>query len=467
MLKSLWIKFLILLLSVSIIALSAALFLRELMIKDFREYLEGEIEDRVYWVMADLEGTYERYSGWKEDTIIEDTIWALMLGLEIRIKDVNGRTVMDTGKAIASLSPLMKRRVMAISDFRKTGRSDLFLPYPLFLGGKEIGQIEVRFLRPKKETVFIERSNRFLLFSFLAMGGLAILLSIVFSKRLTNPIGRLSSAARAISEGDLKSRVEVSGSDEISRLSETFNRMAQNLEMQESLRKKLISNIAHELRTPVGAVRGELEGMIDGVIPANKEGLKSLYEEIGRLKKIIEGLEDLAQAQAAVLTLRRQTLELGPFLQNILDRFSKAFNDKSISAEFQCYGRAKINADPDRLSQIIVNLLDNALKATGPGGRVWVKAGIKGSGTYIEVGDTGCGIKEDDLPFIFERFFRASEGGLGLGLAIVKELVEAHGWRIEVKSEYGRGSTFTVYISSDTAKVFHDLCTTTISPKFI
>jgi len=446
MLRSLWIKFLILLFVVSVIALSSALFLREMMIRDFTEYLEGEMEDRVYWVTTDIEGSYEKYSGWKEDKLIEDAIWALMLGLEIRIKDVNGRTVMDTGKAIASLSPLMKRRVMAISDFRETGRSDPFLPYPLFLGGKEIGQVEVRFLRPKKETVFIKRSNRFLLFSFLAMGGLAILLSIVFSKRLTDPIGRLSAAARAISEGDLKSRVEVSGSDEISRLSEAFNRMAQNLEVQESLRKRLISNIAHELRTPVGAVRGELEGMIDGVIPADREGLKSLYEEVGRLKKIIEGLEELAQAQAAVLTLRRQSLELGPFLKNILDRFSRAFNDKGISAELQCDGGVRINADPDRLSQIIINLLDNALKATGPGGRVWVRAGIKGSGRYIEVGDTGCGIKEEDLPYIFERFYRASEGGLGLGLAIVKELVEAHGGRVEVRSEYGKGTVFTVYI---------------------
>jgi len=456
MLKSLRIKFLILLFAVSAIALTSAILLRELMIKDFREYLEGEMVDRVYWVMADLEGTYEKHSGWKEDTIIESTVWALMLGLEIKVSDMDGRLLMDTEKAINKLSPLMKRRVTAISDFKKAESSDSFLPYSLFLGGKEIGQLEVRYLRPKKKAVFIERANRFLLFSFLAMGGLAILLSVFFSKKLTNPMGRLASAARAISEGDLKSRVKASGSDEISRLSETFNRMAQSLEIQESLRKKLISNVAHELRTPIGAIRGELEGMMDGLIPMNKEQLQSLYEETGRLKNIIEGIEELSQAQASALSLRKQSIELNPFLRNITDRFSKLFIDKGILIELQCGDELMIYADPDRLSQIIVNLLSNALKATDKGGKVWIKAGRRDSSVrqasdevFIEVVDTGCGIKQEDLPFIFERFYKASEGGLGLGLAIVKELVEALGGRVEVRSEHGIGTAFTVYIPSN------------------
>lgn len=445
MLKSLWIKFLILLLGVSIIALSSALVLRELMIKDFREYFEGEMEDRVYWVMADLEGTYEKYSGWIEDVISEDTIWALMLGLEIKIRDMNGMVVMDTEKAINTLSPLVKRRVMTLSELRAE-RDDRFFPYPLFLSGKEIGRLEVRFLRPRKENIFIERSNRLLLISLFALGGLAIFLSIVFSKKLTNPIKKLASAAKAISEGNLKSRVKISGSDEISRLSETFNRMSQNLEIQESLRKKLISNVTHEVRTPIGAIRGELEGMMDGLIPTDKEQLQSLYEETGRLKNILEGIEELTQAEASALTLRKQAIEFKPYLKNIIERFSKPFHDKGVAIELQCDDELMIDADPDRLSQIVINLLSNALKATGAGGRVWIKGGKKDKEVFIEVEDTGCGIKQEDLPFIFERFYKASEGGLGLGLTIVKELVEAHEGRIEARSECGKGSTFTVYI---------------------
>lgn len=444
MLKNLWIKFLILLFAVSVISMSSALFLRELMIKDFREYLEGEMEDRVYWVMADLEGTYEKHSGWIEDVISEDTIWALMLGLEIRIRDMDGMVVMDTEKAINTLSPQMKRRVMTLSELRAE-RDDRFSPYPLFLGGKEIGSLDVGFIRPKKEAVFIKRSNRFLLISLLLLGGLTIALSVIFSRKLTNPIKRLVTAAQKIGEGNLKSRVSIIGSDEIGRLSETFNRMAQNLETHESLRKKLISNVAHELRTPIGAMRGELEGMVDGLITTDKEQLRSLYEETGRLKSLLDGIDELSQAQASALSLRKQSIKLKPFLKNIIDRFSKISLGKGINIELQCDDGFIIHADPDRFSQIAINLLSNALKAAERG-KIWIKVGAKDSEAFIEVGDTGCGIRQEDMPFIFERFYRVAEGGLGLGLAIVRELVDAHRGSIEVKSEHGKGSTFTVYI---------------------
>ncbi|OGW56259.1 MAG: hypothetical protein A2Z09_03905, partial [Nitrospirae bacterium RBG_16_43_8] len=297
MLKSLWIKFLALLLAVSLIALSSAFFLRELMIKDFRDYLEGEIEDRVYWVMADIERTYEKHSKLEKNTIAEDAVWALMLGLEIKIKDTDGNVVMDTEKAVSALSPLIKRRIMAVSNFTEKENPDAFQPYPLFLKGKEIGTLEVRFLHTGKESIFIKQSNRFLLLSLFALGGLAIILSIIFSRKLTNPIKRLVSAAKAVSEGNMKSRVKISDKDEIGKLSETFNLMAKNLEIQESLRKKLISNVAHELRTPISAMRGEIEGMVDGLITTDKEQLKSLYEETGRLKNILDDIDELSQAQ--------------------------------------------------------------------------------------------------------------------------------------------------------------------------
>lgn len=444
--KSLWIKFLILLLGVSIIALSSSLLLRELMIKDFREYLEGELEDRVYWVMANLEGTYEKHSKWEKTTIAEDAVWALMLGLEIKIKDLEGNIVMDTEKAVSALSPSMKRRVLSVSNFMQSENQNAFQPYPLFLKGKEIGTLEVRFLRRGKEDIFIKRSNRFLLFSLFALGGLAIVISTLFSRKLTNPIKRLVSAAKAVSEGNLKSRVQISGKDEIGKLSETFNLMAKNLELQESLRKKLISNVAHELRTPISAMRGELEGMMDGLITIDKEQIRSLYEETGRLKNILDGIEELSRAQASALSLRKQPIELKQFLKNIMERFTKLFMDKGITLEFQCDDRLLINADPDKLSQIVINLLSNALKATDKNGSVRLTAGKKDSGVFIEIADTGHGIRKEDIPFIFERFFKAIPGGLGLGLAIAKELVEAHDGRIDVKSEYGKGATFTVYI---------------------
>ena len=446
MFRNLWTKFFVILLAVSMFALSAAFILRELMIRDFRYYLEGETEDKVYRVIANIEGAYEKYSGWKEDVLTEDVIWALMLGLEIRIKDLDGKVIIDAEKALNKLSPLIRRRIRAIAETELLGQKGDFSPYPLFLSGKEIGSLEVRFLRHGKEFVFIERSNKFLLLSIFAVGGAVIIFSIVFSRKLTNPIRKLDSAADAISAGDFKRRLEITGSDEISRLSETFNRMAENLEKQESLRKKLISNVAHELRTPITAIKGEVEGMMDGLVPADKEHLHSLYEEINRIKKILEGIEDLSQSEAGAFWLRKQKIQLKPFLNNIIERFSKLFLDKGITFKFSPDEELVMNADPDRMSQIIVNLLSNALKATERGGNIWMKTGKQDSGVFIEIGDTGHGIKQEDLPFIFERFYKVSEGGLGIGLAIAKELADAHGGKIEAKSAYGKGATFTVFI---------------------
>jgi two-component system sensor histidine kinase BaeS len=444
MIKRLWQKFLLLLVAVSLVALSAAFLLRELMVSDFREYMEGEMEDRAYWVTAALESTYERYSGWEREAVIEDAVWALMLGFEIRLYDAKGVQVTDTQSAIATLSPLVKKRIMAISSQRTARENSRFLPYALFLGGQEIGRLDVRFLHPKKSSVFIMRSNRFLLISLVALGGLAIVLSIFFSRRLTNPIQGLTDAVAAVGAGDLKRRVLLSGKDEIGRLSEAFNRMAHTLEVQESLRKKLTSNIAHELRTPISAMRAELEGMIDALIPADREHLLSLYAEIGRLRRIIEGLEELSQAEASELTLRKQVFALKPFLENIVERYRKIFAEKDVALDLAGEEGTMINADPDRLSQIVINLLGNALKASGKGGRVIVSISENAGVTLIEVADNGHGIRAEDLPFVFERFYRASAGGLGLGLTIVRELMTAHGGAVSVRSEFGKGTAFTL-----------------------
>lgn len=446
MFRSLWIKYFLLLTAVSLIALSSALLLRELMISDFRKYLEGEMEDRVYWVTAQLESTYEKYSGWERDKVMEDTVWALMLGFNMRLYDKDGGLVIDTGQAVNSLSPLVKKRVAALSGLRDQEGSVRFVPYALFLGGNEIGQLEVSLLRPGKESLFIHRSNMMLLLSLLLLGGSAIFLSLVFSKKLTRPVEGLTEGVTAISKGNLKKRVTIPGKDEIGRLSHAFNSMAQTLETQESLRKKITSNIAHELRTPMSIIRGELEGMMDGFIPADREHLDSLYAEIKRLMTILEGIEELARAEASGLDLRKRKVELVTFLGNIVGRYQQTFHEKGVVLEMQCGDGLTANADPDRLSQIVMNLLGNALKATAKGGHVLIKADRKYAELAIEVLDSGCGIEQKDLPFIFERFYKGRDGGLGLGLTIVRELVEAHGGRIEARSEYGRGSSFTVFL---------------------
>jgi two-component system sensor histidine kinase BaeS len=448
MLKSLWLKFLVLLIVVVAVGLSATLLLRELMVRDFRDYLEGEREDRAHWVIASIESAYEKKGGWDRGEMIDSTIWAFMLGMDLRLLDSEGAVLMDMEMALGSLPPLVQKRVLVLAERWDMGAGGGRVPYALFLRGERIGSLEVRFLPPRKEAVFIRRSNRFLVVSLIALGGVALVLSVVFSRRLTRPIKQLTSAASQISEGDLTSRVRPPGRDELGELSKAFNRMAEALAVQESLRKKLTANVAHELRTPISAVRGELEGMIDGLIPANRENLQSLYDEIGRLRNILNGIEDLSQVEASAMSLVKRELELRPFLAAIVERYSGIFRDKGVSLSLQCDEAMKIDADPDRLSQVMVNLLTNALKATPSGGSVRVEARASDEGVKIDVSDTGSGIKKDELPFVFERFYRASEGGLGIGLTIVKELVEAHGGTVAVQSEPGVGSTFTVSLPS-------------------
>jgi two-component system sensor histidine kinase BaeS len=442
--KGLWFKFLLLLLSVAIIGLSATLLLRELMVRDFSEYLEGEMLDRVYRMVAALESSYITHAGWDAESVAENVVLARMMGVEIRLYDEKGALISDTGGALEGLPGGARKRVLAVTEPEEVEGD--FTPYGLFWGGAEIGRLEARFSRTHKELVYIRRSNRLLLLSVLALGGIAVLLSVIFSRRMTRPVKELTSAASAISEGNLTARVSASGTDEMGKLSEAFNRMAENLLKQESLRKKLTTDIAHELRTPLSAVRGELEGMMDGLIPVDKDALRSLYAETGRLASILGGIEELSQAEASGLSIRKHPLEAGPFLRNIIERFRKPYADKDVSLGLSSEEGLGLLADPDKLSQIIINLLSNALKATGRGGAVHVKASSAQGGTAIEVADTGQGIKEEDLPFIFERFYRGEKGGLGIGLTIVKELVEAHGGKVETRSKYGKGSTFTVYL---------------------
>ncbi|HEY3275691.1 MAG TPA: ATP-binding protein [Syntrophorhabdaceae bacterium] len=446
MVKGLRPKFLLLLLGVALLSLCSALAVRELMLRDFASYLEGEKEDKVYWILAHLEGSFDRSSGWRLDTQAEDALWALNLGFEMKLRDRDGKPVMDTEQAIATATPLVKKRLKALSDYRAAGPTGDFMPYPLFLGGVQIGTLELRELKPAKESLFVRRSDLFLLASLIVLGGLAALLSILLSRRLTKPILELSKAASAISRGDYTKRVEIRRRDEVGDLSDVFNRMGNAIETHETLRRKLIADVAHELRTPLGVMRGELEAMLDGLMPNDPERLQSLYDETGRLKHVVDAIEELNQAEAGRLSLKRQDLPLGPFLANIAERFKANFKEKGVSLDLVHRGEPVVWADPERLSQIVLNLLSNALKAAPSGGHVRIIASKEQSEGLLAIEDDGPGIRPQDLPLIFERFYKGPAGGLGIGLTIVKELTEAHGGKVEVTSVLGKGASFLIHL---------------------
>lgn len=449
MFRSLWLKFLVLLLAVVAISLVSTILLRHFMLNDFRAYLEGEAEDKVYLIQADLEGSYERYGGWKTDVQAQEAIRALMSGFEMRLLDQTGKLVIDTNSAIGHASPLVERRLRALAQFNVSESAGVFVPYPLFLAGRQIGTLEIRELRPIREGIFLRRSDGFLILSMAVIGGIAVLLSILFSRRLTRPVKELAVAASAISRGDLLRRVAISRHDEVGELAENFNHMAKSLETQEILRRRLIADVAHELRTPLGVMRGELEGLMDGLIPNDSTRLQSLYDETGRLKNMVDAIEELNKAEASLLSLERQWIDVRAFLGNIGERFRISFEEKGVAIELMCPEGPRLYADPERLSQIILNLLANALKATGSGGSVSISVKSAEGGLEIVVTDNGTGIRQEDIPFIFERFYRGRGGGLGIGLTIVKELVEAHGATITARSIPGEGSSFTIVFPAE------------------
>jgi signal transduction histidine kinase len=431
---------------VAALGVSSALILRELIVRDFGRLTEGELEDRVYWVSAALETAFEKSHGWDREAVAGDAVWALLLGIETQVRDRTGTLVMDTTRALEQLSPASRQRILASAGFDPKRGSGPYASYPLFLKGEEIGHMEVRFFPREKRALFVSRTNRLLLISALLLGSVAILSSIILARRLTRPISRLARAADSISQGNLHERLECTGSDELATLSLSFNRMAQTLEKQNALRKKISANFAHELRTPLAIMQGQLEGMLDGLIPNERRVLESLLEENLRLARIVANVEELVQAEASTLSLKRIRLPLKPLLESVAQRFSEAGGKKNISFAVHCGEEVRVNADPERLTQILINLVTNAVKAIESGGTIRLSGVAERRCCRIGVTDTGRGIAEAELPLIFERFYRKGSDGLGLGLPIVRELVDAHGGAIEVASRPGEGSTFTVWL---------------------
>ncbi|CAH2030464.1 sensor histidine kinase [Trichlorobacter ammonificans] len=441
-------KLMALLLAVIVIALSSAVLVRGLVIRDFRAFGEGRMLDRLYQVQAVLEGRYRQQMAWRPAEVADDLVWAWLMGFDIRLLDARGTLVLDSSRALAHLPPSMRERVLAAAGQRlPLQRQEEFQPFPLFMGGEEVGTLEVRLPTPPREDFFIASSNKFLTYSVLGLGCIALVLSILAARRLARPVRELTAAAEEIAAGDAARRVRVTGNDEISRLAVSFNRMADALERQERVRKQLVSNAAHELRTPLMVIRGELEGMMDGLLPTTTEALQSLHDETTRLTGILDGVDELTRAQTASLTLQRREVALVPFLRDLLSRFSRRAEAENVILDVA--GDTGLTAwiDPDQFTRIIINLVSNALRALPEGGLLSLLASRTVAGSVqLDITDTGCGIEADLLPHIFERFAKGKGGGLGLGLSIVKELVEAHGGTISASSEPGSGACFRIVL---------------------
>ena len=303
----------------------------------------------------------------------------------------------------------------------------------------------------------LDRVNQAVLIGGLIALLAALAIGFFLFRAITRPIDQLTRAAHQLAQGDLGARAVVDdhasrlGSDEISELGVAFNAMASNLQQSEQARRDMTADIAHELRTPLAVMRGNLEAMLDGVYPFDAEHLTPVLNQVNLLTRLVEDLRTLALAEAGQLPLAKRLVDLTALLQSVLTSFEAqaAAQQVTLRAEL-APDLPAVELDPDRMQQTIGILISNALRYTPPQGSITVKAKTDRASVTIRIADTGSGITPEDLPHVFDRFYRADKsraresGGSGLGLAIAKSLVEAHGGSITVQSEANTGSCFSV-----------------------
>jgi signal transduction histidine kinase len=293
-----------------------------------------------------------------------------------------------------------------------------------------------------------ESFNQTMLLAAAAAGGVALLLTVVLSRRIVSPVTALTLAAGRMARGELDQRVHIASRDEIGELGRAFNHMADSLNTSEQLRRQMVTDIAHELRTPLTNIRGYLEAVRDGVLPARPEVVDSLYEESMLLSRLVDDLQGLALAEAGQLKMRLEVCEPAAIIERSVAGLGPQTVDEPAVVVDLPAGLPPVQADPERVGQVLRNLVRNARQHTPPDGTVTIAARALPGWVEILVRDTGSGIAAEHLPYVFERFYRAdpararSTGGAGLGLAIVKQLVEAQGGRVEVESAPGDGTTF-------------------------
>jgi len=297
-----------------------------------------------------------------------------------------------------------------------------------------------------REVEFIQRINLYLLYGALVGMVIALVLGIILSRTLTRPIRELTRATHAVSEGDLSQQVPVRSKDELGELAQAFNKMSTELSRSINARKQMTADIAHELRTPLSLILGHAEAVHDGVLPPSTDNFEIIREEATRLEHLINDLRTLSLADAGELSMQVETIEPRRLIQEVSSLYQYQAQKKNIVITLEIAPDLPlIEADPGRMTQVLTNVLDNALRHTPDGGSIILAAREVEEMVELSIQDSGSGLDIDDADRIFERLYRADpsrfreDGGSGLGLAIAKSIVQAHGGQISAESEPGSG----------------------------
>jgi signal transduction histidine kinase len=317
-------------------------------------------------------------------------------------------------------------------------------------GGGTIYALPARDGEAAAEPAFVSSVNRWLVLAALGSGGLALLLSAALSRRILRPVEALTAAARRMAAGELGTRVDAGSADEIGELARAFNHMAERVESSVAAQRAIVADASHELRTPLTNLRGQIEALQDGLQASDERTLRSLHEEALLLSRLVTDLEELALAESGQLPLHRGPVAVAEVVDAAITGMGASAAARDVHLKAEVEDVLVVDADRERLGQVLRNLLANAVAHTPPGGTVTVAARGAGDGVEVAVTETGPGIPPEHLPHVFDRFYRAdpararATGGAGLGLAIVKQLVEAHGGRVRADRARGGGAVVTV-----------------------
>jgi len=350
-----------------------------------------------------------------------------------------------------------QRRIIYHPQVRRVGQRPTPMEQrsllPIQVDRQTVGYLGLVPLRPEGPSLFVVMLGRTLLTVATVVAISSILFGVMMSRWLTAPLNNLARAAKAIGAHNLSQRVEEKGSDEMIAVARSFNEMAAGLEQAEQLRRNLLADVAHELRTPLSVLQGNLRAILDEVYPLDQAEITRLYEQTRFLSRLVNDLHELAQAEAKQLSLNLQETDLRQLVKTTVESFHLAADEKEVGLEIDLADDLpSVEVDPARITQVLQNLLANALRHTPPDGKIMIRLAATAEAVQLTVADTGEGVSPEHLPYIFNRFYRTDparsrdRGGVGLGLAIVRALVEAHGGQIKASSAGipGQGTSFII-----------------------
>lgn len=425
--------------------------------REFEKYITELGQKRREDIVEELSSQYDGLKrSWRQDYVHAFGMNSLYDGYIIKLYDAGGNVVWDAENHDISLCGQIMDEISARMKEKGADGGFVAHTYEISQNGKKAGSVSIKYYGPffmnEADFNFLRVMNTVLLAVGILSGGCSIAVGCLLAGRISRPVTKTAYIAKQIAEGNYSIRFEPGTKiRELYDLGTAINQLSHGLSEQERLRKQMTADVAHELRTPLTALGSHLEAMMEGLWEPTKERLKSCHEEVKRLGTLVADLEQLAKIEGENLNLTISQVDILNIVRTVSVMMNGEILKKGLTLTVTG-GTVSVHADKNRLSQVISNLLSNAVKYTPEGGIIEIQVEETGQDGIVKVKDTGIGIPKEELPFIFERFYRTDKsrnrksGGAGIGLAIVKSIVTAHGGTVTAESEEDKGSCFTVSI---------------------